>query len=52
MIYEDKMSELFKTTPRSLSPKKHDDYKGKFQTTIRAVVGEWYKYKMNTKSPQ
>ena len=41
------MSELFKTIPKSVPSKKTDDYKESFQTTIRAVGGEWNIYQMN-----
>ena len=45
------MSELFETTPKSLPPKKDDDYKGENLTTIREVGEEWFINKMNAKPP-
>ena len=39
MIYKINISELFKTNPKITYSKKPDDYKAKFQTTIRAVGG-------------
>ena len=45
------MRELFKTIPTSLPPKNLYDYKTKYQTTFKVVVGKWYIYKINVKLP-
>ena len=36
------MSELFKTIPKSLPPKKDEDYEENCQPTIGAVGEEWF----------
>ena len=46
MIYKIDMSELFKTIPKSIPQKSLDYSKIKYQTTIKAVGGIWYIYKM------
>ena len=43
------MNDLFKTIPKSLPPKSPNDYQGKYQTTIKAVVGGWFLDKANSK---
>ena len=40
MIYKEKMGELFKTIPTLLPPEKPDDYKIKYQTTIKSLGGK------------
>ena len=45
------MSELFETIPKSLPPKKGDDYNEKNRTMRRAVGGEWFINKINSKLP-
>ena len=49
MIYKINISELLKTIPKSLPPKSPNDYQGKYQTTIKAVVGGWFLEKANSK---
>ena len=40
------MSELFKTIPESIPQKSLDYGKTQYHTTIKAVGGRWYIYKM------
>ena len=47
MIYKKYMREFFKKIPNSLPPKSRDNYKTKYQTTIKAVCGKWYMDKIN-----
>ena len=42
IIYKRKISEFFKTIPKQFPPKKPDDYKAKYPTTIRVICGEWF----------
>ena len=43
------MKQLFKMIPTSLPPKNIGDYRTEYQTTIKAIGGELYINKMNTK---
>ena len=51
MIYKEKMSELFKTIPTLLPPKKLYDYKAKYQTDIKAIGGKCYVDKIISNLP-
>ena len=48
MIYKVKMGDIFKI-PKSLRPKKTDDYKENFQKSIREVCGGWFIENINEK---
>ena len=51
MIYKINISELFKTTPKSLPQKSPDDYNIKYKTTIKALCGGWFIENINAKLP-